>query len=665
MGYISLPLICVNVMKIQLLTLFTATTFLITPCLAQQIMPPEAIPIEDLRGYDQYSIIEDYGDPRDELSERQIMNRISRAYLLQSRIIKARTNGNWRSAEYYLDQAMAEVSVLADQSSLVNEPQFRELFRTIVTEHEAFFGSDPEERQEHGAIFALRSAMFDMQASVENPTAQAISLPNIEPVTTSVHMTQNRVVEGAIDWLLKNRRDTVIRWMDRSGTYFPMIEQIFKEEGVPDELKYLAVGESGLNPRARSSASAVGMWQFMAPTGRAMGLKIDSYVDERMDPVKSTRAAARHLKELYEYYGNDWHLALAGYNCSPRCIRRAISRRGGTLKNPPSYWEISKYLPRQTAGYVPQFIALALIMSNPSEFGLPATSNGSEYIYDEIKVSGVLSLETIANMVGTTTDHIQTLNPELRRGTLPPDRTPYTLRIPINTFARFADAFEKLPDKEKKMPGEHRVRRGDNLGKIARRYGTTVKAIQNANGLRKTVIHPGQMLVVPGLAGTIVARLESTNARTVAWGSRTRKPIVFDQKMAENVRRTAVTVANTSTTRSSNTSVQTPRSSSTSQETRPNQVHTVRRGDTLSELAKKYETTVQAIRQANRLRNTRIKRGQRLQIPQGGRTVHTVRRGENLTKIAQHYGTTVQSIKASNNLRSNTIHPGQKLSITF
>ncbi len=652
-------------MKNQLLTLFAATTLLITPCLAQQLMPPEAIPVEDLRGYDRYSMVEDYGDPRDELTERQIMNRISRAYLLQSRIIKAQTNGDWRSAEYYLDQAMSEVSVLADQSSLANEPQFRELFRTIVTEHEAYFGTDPAERQEYGSIFALRSAMFDVQALVENPTAEATGLPKIEPVVTTVPMPQNRAVENSIQWLLANRRETVIRWMNRSDTYFPMIEQIFKEEGVPEELKYLAVGESGLNPRARSSASAVGMWQFMAPTGRAMGLRIDSYVDERMDPVKSTRAAARHLKELYEYYASDWHLALAGYNCSPRCIRRAISRGGGTLQNPPSYWAISRYLPRQTSGYVPQFIAFALIMSNPSEFGLPAASNGPEFAYDEIKVSGVLSLETIATMVGTTTEHIQSLNPELRRGTLPPDRSPYTLRIPINTFARFADAFEQLPEKEKTMPGEHRVRRGDNLGKIARRYGTTVKAIQNANRLRTTVIHPGQMLVVPGLAGTIVAKLESTGARSVGWGSRTNKPIVFDQKVADNARQTTVTVANTSTTRSPNTSDQTTNSSNSSSENRPNQVHRVRRGDTLSELANQYGTTVRAIQQANGLRNTRIKRGQRLQIPQGGRTIHTVRRGENLTKIAQHYGTTVQSIKTNNNLRSNTIHPGQKLSITF
>lgn len=655
-------LISDQAMKKQLLFLF-ATTLLTTPCVAQQIMPPEAVPVEDLRGYDHYSMVEDYGDPGASLTETQIMNRISRAYLLQSRIIKARTTGNWRAAEYYLDQAMAEVSVLADQSSFVNKPQFRELFRTIVTEHEAFFGTDPNERQEYGTIFALRNAMFDMQAQVENPMANATGLPNIEPMATTVHMTQNRVVEGAIQWLLTNRRETIIRWMDRADTYFPMIEQIFKEEGIPDELKYLAVGESGLNPRARSSANAVGMWQFMAATGRGMGLRIDNYVDERMDPVKATRAAARHLKELYDYYGNDWHLALAGYNCSPRCIRRAVSRTGGTMKNPPSYWAISKYLPRQTAGYVPQFIAFALIMSNPADFGLPARSNGPEFAYDEVRVNGILRLETIARMVGTSTDRIEYLNPELRRGSLPPDRAAYPLRIPLNTSARFADAFENLPDEEKITPGEHRVRRGDNLGKIAKRYGVSVKALQNANGLKKTVIHPGQMLVIPGLAGGRMATLEIAGARTVAWGSRINKPIVFDTKIAENARRIPVKVANTATSNSSRPKSSTSTSSSTPKR-QVHQAHKVRRGDTLSELAKKYGTSVRAIQQANGLRNFKIKRGQTLKIP-AGQTVYIVQRGDNLAKIAKRYGITVQSIKVTNNLRSSIIHPGQQLSISL
>jgi len=650
-------MIILNSMKNQLIgILLFVTAYVALPCIGQDLMPPEAIPIEDLRGYDRYSLLEDRGDPQDALSASQLMNRMSRAYLLQSRIIKARTNGDWPTVEYSLDEAMSEMSVLANQSSMINDARFQELYRTIVTEHEDYYGIDPDERKEYGDVFALRNDMFDAQARVQNPVAKATGLPKIKPVATMVNMTRNRAVEGSINWLLTNRKETVIRWMGRADTYFPMIEQIFREEGVPDELKYLAVGESGLNPVARSSANAVGMWQFMAATGRAMGLRIDNYVDERMDPVKATRAAARHLKELYDYYGEDWHLALAGYNCSPRCIRRAISRAGGTMSNPPSYWAISKYLPRQTAGYVPQFIAFALIMSNPAEFGLPANSDGPEFAYDEVRVSGVLKLETIAKMVGTSTEQIQNLNPELRRGTLPTDRTPYTLRLPLNTFARFADAFERLPDKEKTMPGEHRVRRGDNLGKIAKRYGVSVKALQNANGLRRTIIHPGQMLVIPGLAGSNVATLESTGARAIAWGRRINKPIVYDKALAAaSAPQTPSRVVNTSNTRAVRQTTAPPQPTYMS--------HKVRRGDTLSELADKYGTTTRAIQNANQLRSSKIKRGQTLKIP-SGRTVYTVKRGDNLANIAKRYGTTVREIKSTNNLRSNTIHPGQELSIS-
>jgi len=623
-------------------------------------MPPEAIPVEDLRGYDRYSLVEDRGDPNDILTSDQIMNRISRAYLLQSRIIKALANSDWPAVEYSLDEALSEMHVLAKQPALVNEPRFQELYRTIVTEHEKYYGIDPNERKEFGEVFALRNDMFDAQSQVQDPVARATGLSNLEPMKTTIPMTRNRAVEGAINWLLTNRRETLIRWMGRADTYFPMIEHVFKEEGVPNELKYLAVGESGLNPVARSSANAIGMWQFMAATGRAMGLRIDSYVDERMDPMKASSAAARHLKELYDYYGEDWHLALAGYNCSPRCIRRAVTRAGGSMSNPPSYWAISKYLPRQTAGYVPQFIAFALIMSNPTEFGLPATSNGPEFAYDEVKVSGVLQLETIAKMVGTTTEKIKSLNPELRRGTLPPDRAPYTLRIPLNTFARFADAFERLPDEEKTMPGEYRVRKGDTLGRIAKRHDVSVKAIQNANGLRRTVIHPGQMLVIPGLSGSTVATLESTGARTVAWGRRINQPIQYDKSLTSSPTQTTPKVVNTSVSRTPNQSTPSTRSTQSSS---PNFSHQVRRGDTLSELAKKYNTSVRAIQRANGLSNNRIKRGQTLTIPRGS-TIHTVRRGDNLSKIAKMYGTTVRSIKAKNNLRSNTIRPGQRLAIS-
>ena len=618
------------------------------------------------RGYDRYALSQDCGNPRSLLTEDQITCRVSRAYRLQSRTIRAQADGDLYSAERYMNQVMNELVVLSNQPDFVGQPQFRELYRTIVHEHETGTLTGLNEPQEYGEIYALRDAMFEAQSRMEAPMAAAANLPRINPVATTIPMTQNEFVEGLVAWLMKDRREMIIRSLDRADTYFPMIEQIFAEEGVPDELKYLAVGESALIPRARSVANAVGMWQFIASTGRAMGLRIDEFVDERRDPVKATRAAARHLKDLYEYYGSDWQVALAGYNCSPKCVLRAISRAGGTRKNPPSYWQMRRHLPRETRGYVPQFIAFALIMSNPAEFGLPAVSNGPEFTYDEVTVSGMLKLETIARMVGTTTEHIENLNPELLRGILPPDRTPYTLRIPANTFARFADAFEQLPDEEKAMPGEHRVRRGENLGRIARRYGVTVRAIQNANGLgSRTRIHPNDRLVIPGMSGRGVAKLEGNSARLVAWGKRANRPIAFDGKMAETVRRTPVKLASITRTRpteDNSSSNQTAQNSSSQENTQTSITHTVRRGDTLSKLASDYGTTVNAIQQANGLNGTRISRGQRLKIPSGHIT-HTVRRGENLGMLAKRYNTTVRGIRSANNLRSTTIYPGQRLLI--
>lgn len=618
------------------------------------------------RGYDQYALSHDCGNPRGSLTEDQITCRVSRAYRLQSRTIRAQADGNLYSAERYMNQVMNELVLLSSQPDFVSQPQFRELYRTIVHEHETGPDTDLNEPQEYGEIFALRDAMFEAQSRMEAPIAAAVDLPRVKPVATTIPMTQNEFVEGVVAWLMENRREMIIQSLDRADTYFPIIEQIFAEEDVPDELKYLAVGESALIPRARSSANAVGMWQFIASTGRATGLRIDEYVDERRDPVKATRAAARHLKDLYEYYGNDWQVALAGYNCSPKCVLRAISRAGGTRKNPPSYWQMRRHLPRETRGYVPQFIAFALIMSNPAEFGLPVVSSGPEFTYDEVTASGVLKLETIARMVGTTTEHIQDLNPELLRGILPPDRTPYTLRIPANTFARFADAFEQLPDEEKAMPGEHLVRRGENLSRIARRYGVTVRAIQNANGLgNRTRIHPDDRLVIPGMSGRGVAKLEGNSARLVAWGKRANRPIEFDVTMAETVRQTPVKLASNSRTRpaeNNSSSNQTAQNSSSPGNTQTSITHTVRRGDTLSKLATEYGTTVSAIQQANGLNGTRIGRGQRLKIP-SGRITHTVRRGENLGMLAERYSTTVQNIRSANNLRSNTIYPGQKLLI--
>ena len=639
-----------------------------TPVQRSQPLPPEEVPIQRLHGYDWYQDQQDLGSLSDSLSERQILRRLSRLYWYQSEILSAQANAEDEHAERLLDLAMTEIGLLAQQPNIIERPRYRELYRTILTEYEHYYGvPDAEMERVYGSVYMLRADIFAMHDEVEEPLLEDVTLPELTPMVTSVPMTQNRIVEQTINYFVQKKRDVLIRWMGRADTYFPMIEQIFAEEGVPDELKYLAMVESGLNPRARSWARAAGMWQFIAQTGGAYGLRVNTWVDERMDPEKATRAAARHLKDLYEMYGNNWHVALAGYNCSPRCIKRAIAKAGGSMKNPPSYWDMYPYLPRETRGYVPQFIAFALIMSNPSAFGLPSQSSGPQYAYDLVPVEGMLSLKDVAEMVGTTEATIKALNPELRRGTLPPSKSAYPLRIPLNTYAQFAEAFERLPKEAKRPVSEYVVRRGDSLGKIANKYGVSVSALKSTNNLRRSTIHPGQRLIVPVASYSGTVTLADAQPTSVQYGTRTIRPIEIQPALAVNTDPTPVVRTSETTTQpATSTRQKTTPAQSTSSSNRI--TYRVRRGDTLGKIAQKYGTSVSKIKQWNNLRGTKIKTGQRLTIYSSGsaqpdRIVYKVRRGDTLSRIGQKYGVSVRSIKQWNNLRGSTIKTGQRLTI--
>ncbi|HMB92810.1 MAG TPA: LysM peptidoglycan-binding domain-containing protein, partial [Rhodothermales bacterium] len=406
---------------------------------------------------------------------------------------------------------------------------------------------------------------------------------------------------------------------------------------------------------------------------------VTSYEDERMDPEKATRAAARHLRDLYEQYDNNWHIAIAGYNCSPRCIKRAIRRSG---KSNPTFWDIYPYLPRETRNYVPMFIATALVASNPSAFGL-TPEQGEPYTYDVVAVQGMLSLEDAARLAGTDLETIKALNPALRRSTLPPSDYAYDLRIPEGTADRFMAELQRDPPQARKPNGTYTVRRGDSLGKIGNRYGVSVTALKNANGLRGNTIHPGQRLSIPGLestqAGENIVQLASTQARTVEFGDRIVYPIQPlngspSLASASSSASTGVTTASTTTTPSApivkaSTSVsREPKASASSSNTRV--VYKVRRGDTLNKIATKYGVSVRDIQGWNNLRGTRIRSGQQLTLYSDGttasqpeRVVYKVRRGDNLTEIGRRYGVSVSSLKSWNNLRSSKIRVGQRLTI--
>ena len=302
-----------------------------------------------------------------------------------------------------------------------------------MTEYEQYYDAPALDR---GEIYAFREGLFAATESVEGPLLEDVELPEaLGPNVAVIPMTMNRLVEGSLNYLRRANGHTA-RVRTRADTYFPMIEQILAEEGVPDELKYLAVVESALNPRARSHAAAAGMWQFIQATGAAYDLRVTNERDDRLDPEQSTRAAARHLRDLYERFG-DWQLALAGYNCNPNRIARAVRSAEERLGRTATFWDIYDDIPRETRNYVPMFIATALIMSNPSQFGLPAHDPGPRYVYDEVPVEVGTSLATVAAAAGTTVDAVRALNPSFRRDRVPaaPSGDVRMVRIPLGAYA--------------------------------------------------------------------------------------------------------------------------------------------------------------------------------------------------------------------------------------
>lgn len=478
-----------------------------------------------------------------------------------------------------------------------------------------------------------------------------------EPVTPTINMTANRVVERAINDHLQNRQTLLKIWIERSHTYFPMIEEIFAEEEVPDELKYLALGESSLRPTVRSSAGAVGMWQFMYGTARASGLEINTYVDERRDPEKATRAAARHFKELYESYNGNWEMVLAGYNCSYRCITRAARRAGKSIEDNPSYWEIYPFLPRETRGFVPKFIAAALIVSNPEMYGIQAEDFGQEIAYDIVEINGMLSVEAAAMLTGTDIATIRALNPELLKASLPDQAEPYALRIPLGTFDRFVRAFDNLPVEEKVSPSEYIIVRGDTLDRIARSFETSVDELKAVNGIRGHLIHPGQKLLIPGTGISTTIALASSEHKSVAYGKNQFKPIKLRDEfqlveLSGSTDAAPLMAVTLSADVEDNLMVPT--------------IYQVRGGDTLGIIAERFNVSVREIQQWNNVRGTTIYINQELTIHSVGATpvtTYRVQRGDNLSMIARRFGVSIESIKRRNGLRNNMIFPGQDLSI--
>lgn len=347
----------------------------------------------------------------------------------------------------------------------------------------------------------------------------SVIIQRLQSILSVVELSYNRVVRNYIDMYTKKKRKNVEVMLGLAEHYFPIFDDIFDYYDVPNEMKYMSIIESALNPRAYSRARAVGLWQFMYGTGRIYGLEINSLVDERRDPIKSTHAAAKFAKDLYEIYG-DWILVIAAYNCGPGNVNKAIRRAGGKR----NYWDIYYYLPRETRGHVPAFIAATYTMNFYKEHNLRPATIELPVVTDTIWVKEEVHLEQISKVIDIPVKQLQDLNPQYRYDILPAKTKEYALRLPmekVNGFLELEDSIyayndsvyfneEKIitsPTASSKyyapvLPGDdyvkltYTVKSGDNLGYISEWYKVRISDIRYWNNIRRNLIRSGQKLTI-------------------------------------------------------------------------------------------------------------------------------------------------------------------------
>ncbi|MGH7476776.1 MAG: LysM peptidoglycan-binding domain-containing protein [Longimicrobiales bacterium] len=344
----------------------------------------------------------------------------------------------------------------------------------------------------------------------------------LEDADWDLPVTRNERVDFWIDFLAGRNAEKTHLWLERLGRYGPMIQEQLRERGMPEDLVYLAMIESGLSPRAYSHAHASGMWQFIAETGKRYGLQVSAYVDERRDPVKATGAALDYLTELHDRFGS-WYLAAASYNTGEnrvgRIMRQTFGREQGT---DAAFWRIDQQLPRETRDYVPLMLAAGFIGKDPAKHGFEGLELQEPLRYEEVIVPGAVPLSTVAVAAGTDEETVADLNPHLVRSMTPPGAG-YPVRVPHGHGLTFAQNFERVyAEAKQEAPltlAAHTVRRGETLSGLAVRYGTTVVAIQQANGgLNPRALRAGQQLRIPtAVGGEVIAAAGESSAEAARY----------------------------------------------------------------------------------------------------------------------------------------------------
>jgi peptidoglycan lytic transglycosylase D len=447
------------------------------------------------------------------------------------------------------------------------------------------------------------------------------------PIEYDIPMVLNPRVAAYVDYFTSRGREFLEGSLDRSGRYLDAFQTVFEKAGIPKDLVYMAHVESGFKTSAYSRAKARGIFQFISATGRRYGLRVDGWIDERADPMKSAHAAAAYLKDLHAMFG-DWYLALAAYNAGEGKIQRGMARTGKQ-----DFWSLAgtRTIRSETKNYVPAILAATIIAKDPAKFGF-AIPSGAIVELESLEIDGQTDLRILARMIDIEPEALREINPHLRRGVTAPTGSTQVY-VPRGQAGPLRAAYSRLPERDRMVLARHSVGSGESAASIARHYGVSLASLQRSNGLGKnTKLHPGQELVIPAVA-TPAPSTDIVRHGTV--------------------------------------------------------VYRVKRGDTLGAIARRYRTTPTAIARASGISvKTPIRVGQRLRIPGhraamtaskraapapvavasagsgGGTVVHTVKRGETLYRIAGLYQVTVDQICALNKISpGGVLYPGKRLTI--
>lgn len=461
-----------------------------------------------------------------------------------------------------------------------------------------------------------------------------VYIKRLSQMPTVIEMPYNQIVRSYINMYTQRRRELVESMLGMSLYYMPIFEQALERHGLPLELRYLPVIESALNPDAVSRVGATGLWQFMLPTARGLGLEINSLVDERRDPYASSEAAAKYLKQLYEMY-NDWSLAIAAYNCGPGNVNKALRRAGGENKD---FWSIYYFLPQETRGYVPAFIAANYVMTYYNQHNISPALAKRPIITDSIHVNKRVHFNQVASVLDIPVEELRVLNPQYRKDIIPGDIRPYSLVLPSMQVYSYIMSEDSIishdaslyaqrtvveptpldyvdPNMEyttKLVVKRHKVKRGETLSKIAAKYGVTVSEIKKWNGMRKNTVARGKVLKI-----NTYQRVATGKKKTVEQPEAVAVAQVADSAAVAIAAADSSAIKEVAATPAPKvTPVKATPKAKQAAPAQKYRYHTVKKGESLSTIARRYKgVSIADIQRANSIKGSNIRAGQKLKIP--------------------------------------------------